>query len=122
MVLEGTIHFHVSGRVNVNAPIWNSSGSAAQSALDVAKSKKKDRSFIVGCGSLEGWLAVLGRGLLLNLVLVTAPESAGLYLRCWVVQAAERWFLYLLLAGLLTGRHLPRLVHLLRQRSQRSYS
>jgi hypothetical protein len=60
-VLEGTIHFHVSGRVNVNAPIWNSSGSAAQSALDVAKSKQKDRSFIVGCGFLEGWLAVLGR-------------------------------------------------------------
>jgi hypothetical protein len=59
-VLEGTIHFHVSGRVNVNAPIWNSRGSAAQSALDVAKTKQKDRSFIVGCGSLEGWLPVLG--------------------------------------------------------------
>ena len=60
MVLEGTIHFQLSGRVNVNAPIWNSSGSAAQSAQDVAKSKKKDRSFIVGCGFLQGWLPVLG--------------------------------------------------------------
>jgi hypothetical protein len=48
MVLVGCIQFHPFGRLKVNAPIWNSTGSAAAMVAAVAKSAKVKKNLIVG--------------------------------------------------------------------------
>jgi hypothetical protein len=66
------IHFQGLGRVNVNAPTWNSAGSTASNILFAATRSKKRASFIEGFGFPAVWM--LGLELVLELVLELCPE------------------------------------------------